>query len=105
VFDAPHGLLHLEPGPDLERPFRRDRTGLNVVKDGSALVVQTVAPGSPAEADGWTPGTRIVAIDGRPIDDSYWSDLYGWQWRPVGSELTLTDDAGRERRLVLADYY
>jgi predicted aspartyl protease len=106
VFDAPHGKLHVEPGPGWdEQTFRRNRAGIQVVWLGDALEVMHVAAGSPAEAAGWKAGERITAIDGRAVDASYYRELWLWGTGEDGREVVLRDGAGRERRLVLATYY
>ena len=84
----------------------RNRSGLRVLHDGGGLRVLLVARDSPAEQGGWRVGERIVAINGHPVDESYWSgDLWRWAEGPVGTKvmLTLADESSRE--LELNDYY
>jgi C-terminal processing protease CtpA/Prc len=107
LFDYPHDCLWIEAaeGWDTE-PFRKDRSGLQILPDGAAAVVRFVSPGSPAEAAGWKVGDRIVAIDGRPIDPAtYGRDLALWGFGPSGTEVRLTLEGGEERILRLAEYY
>lgn len=58
-------------------------------------VIATVQPGSPADQAGLQPGDRIVAVDGRPIDD--WRELVEIVRDSPGKPLTLTlERAGLE---------
>ena len=104
IFDVPHGRLVLEPA-DLEAPFPRDRSGLQVRWSGDHLEVVHVVPGSPAAETGWEAGDRIVAVDGVSIGPGARSELEGWNEQPEGTRVILIDGAGRRRVLKLRDYY
>lgn len=105
--DYPHDRLYLVPNAEgLDAPFRRDRSGLNVVKEGRGLRVLFVAPGSPAQAAGWKAGEIITAVNGHGIADDYdGSELSHWNEGEAGQTVTLTLADGTVRRLVLRDYY
>jgi predicted aspartyl protease len=99
--------LWLQPYPGAAAaPFRKNRAGLSVAVEGDRLRVTHVARGSPAEAAGWSVGTLITAIDGRPIGPGYAeSPLFRWANGPAGKVVALTLQDGRRRLLRLADYY
>ena len=48
-------------------------------------VVQMVAPESPADDAGFTPGCRILAVDGQPL-----RDVIDWRWLSDGDEIELS---------------
>ena len=107
IFDYAHECLWLEPGEDWDtKPFERNLTGLLTRRDAGALEVLLVAPGSPAEKDGWETGDRIVAIDGTPVGDTFRDEIdrFG-MLRAEGSSVTLRLADGTERPLTLARYY
>ena len=64
VFDYPHGLLHVEPGPDMKLPFARNRAGVVASVVNAKVQVLYVAPASPAAVAGWQAGEVVAAIDG-----------------------------------------
>jgi hypothetical protein len=105
VFDYPHDCLWLEPGQDFAAPQSRDRTGLAPHPDGAALVIDYIAPGSPAEAAGWQQGERVTALDGRPVDANWWKQWAVWSRAAAGTTVKLTMADGSVRELRLADYY
>ncbi|WP_225421108.1 aspartyl protease family protein [Sphingomonas parva] len=84
----------------------RNRSGLRVLQEGGSLRVLLVARHSPAEQAGWRAGERIVAIDGRPVDQTYWSsDLWRWSEGTAGTKVSLTLADGTRREIVLQDYF
>jgi hypothetical protein len=106
LFDYPHECLWLEPGSGWDtEPFPRDKTGLSPRYDGDRLVVDYVAPGSPAEAEGWKEGEVITAVDGEPIGPSWWDRYLTWVRSPDGTEVTLTLADGSTRTLTMRTYY
>lgn len=105
MFDYPHDCLWLEPGKDFAAPQARDRTGLAPHPDGAALVIDYIAPGSPAEAAGWQKGERVTALDGRPVDADWWKQWAVWSRAAPGTKVSLTMADGSVRELALADYY
>lgn len=50
----------------------------------SAAVIAAVEPESPADDAGFTPGCRIMAVDGQPL-----RDLIDWRWLTADDEITL----------------
>lgn len=105
--DYPHDRLYLVPSSQgLDAPFRHDRSGLDVVKEGSGLRVVFVSPGSPAEESGWKTGEIITAVNGQPIGDNYnGSALSHWNEADAGRAVTLTLSGGATRKLTLRDFY
>lgn len=59
------------------------------------LYVADVVPGSPAAAAGWQTGDRLVALDGRPIEDA--SALVERTERAAGRPLRVTLQRGQQR--------
>ncbi len=86
--------------------FPKDRSGLVLEWSDHDLHVAWVAPGSPAEAEGWKVGEEVVAIDGaRPGPDFSGSQLSKWGTADAGRTVTLTLASGAIRKLTLRDYY
>jgi len=105
LFDYAHGCLWLEPGPEQNAPFPRDRAGLTFRRDGDALVVAFVAPGSPAAGAGWREGERVTALDGEPVGPNWWRVTARWTRAADGTTVRLTLADGSLRTLVLKTYY
>ncbi len=105
IFDYPHGCLWLEPGPGLDEPFARNKTGLAFVPEDDGLTVHYVSPGSPAEKAGWKAGERVTALDGDPVTGDWWRTTTAWSEAPAGTTVRFTMADGSERTLVLAEYY
>lgn len=61
----------------------------------SPLFIRTVSAGSPAEAAGWRPGDKIVAIAGQEVDAQ--SDLVALINDNAGQEVPVTIERGTER--------
>jgi hypothetical protein len=87
--------------PAVTAPFSKDRTGLKIQPDGEVARVQFVAPGSPAETQGWKVGEKIRLIDGRPAAGVE----HLWTSGKPGDVHSLILADGTVRRLALADYY
>ena len=84
----------------------RNRAGLRVIQEGPALRVLLVARHSPAERAGWRRGEKIIAVDGHPIDATYWaSGVWRWAEAPAETRVVLTLSDGSARELELSDYY
>lgn len=68
TFDYPHSRLILEPYAGGSPEFEYDMSGLFLVARGEGfreLVIQSVAPGTPAAEAGLERGDQIVGIDGQ----------------------------------------
>ncbi len=105
-FDYARSCLWLEPTEaTLAEPFTRERSGLQVGREGDALQVYFVAPGSPAAGGDWKVGERIVAVDGQPVGTEYREEIDRFGTRPAGSVIRLTLADGAERTITLARYY
>jgi hypothetical protein len=88
------------------QPFRKERSGIQLVLEEDDLRVVHVSEGSPAAAAGWRVDERVVAVNGRQVDATYYdTDLYGWQYAAPATTATLRLKDGSERRLILQDYY
>ncbi len=105
LFDYSRSALWLEPGPGLAAPFSKDKTGLDLDWVDGALVVEFVAPGSPAAAAGWKAGERVTALDGEPAGPDSWRKELRWAEAEAGTKVRFTLADGTERTLVLAEYY
>ncbi|MBK8165003.1 MAG: aspartyl protease family protein [bacterium] len=105
TFDYAHDCLWLEPGRDFAEPMARDRLGLDVWRDGDTLVVEFVAPGSPAATAGWQAGERISALDGAPVSADWWRRWAEWSRAPDGAPAHFTMADGSVRSLRTAAYY
>jgi hypothetical protein len=105
LFDYSRMCLWLEPGPDLGAPFAKDKSGLALQWADGALVVEFVAPGSPAAEAGWKGGERVTALDGHPAGPDWTKTFTEWADAKAGSEVRLTLADGTERTLVLKEYY
>ena len=87
-------------------PFPRNRAGIIALPAGDRLKILMVAPGSPAEHDGWKEGMEIVAIDGHKIDAAYRnSAMSRWATQPAGTRVTLTLADESRKVITLADYF
>lgn len=105
VFDYANGQLWLEPGAGFGEPLPRDRAGLQLERDGDELVVDFVAPGSPAKAAGWVEGERVRALDSEPVGPEWWRVASRWQHAADGTPARFTMADGTERTLVLRAYF
>ena len=66
IIDYSHDRLYAIPYPDTATAaFAKDRLGLASTRVGPQLRVDFVAPGSPAQAAGFTVGEKITRINGR----------------------------------------
>lgn len=68
VFDFPRSIAVLNKGPDFDRDFPNDWTGLHIIKSEGGIFVESVEEGSIAEKYGLDEGDRIVSISGRNIE-------------------------------------
>ena len=69
TFDYHARTVTFAPARDVQRPFRRDLTGLSLAQETpTALIVLSVAPGSPAEAAGVKAKDLILSLDGKSVE-------------------------------------
>lgn len=107
VFDYSRDTVHLEPGADWDTaPFRRDRLGVSFERDGDALRVCFVAPGSPAAQAGVQVGEKFSALGDEPLDLERWrQQLARFADVAPGTERVLRRTDGSELRLVAHEFY
>lgn len=72
IFDYPHKRVIFEPGPELDKPFEADMSGLTLVTappDYRRMTVVRVLEASPAVEAGIQAGDEIETIDGKPAEE------------------------------------
>lgn len=89
----------------LRKPFAQDRLGLWLRKDGSDLVVEFVAPGSPAEQSGLVVGEKITKINGRSALDWNPRSLENLRLDPKVRTVTLTLGSTKQIDIRLAKFF
>jgi hypothetical protein len=97
LIDFSRSRVWMTPNSHASLPFRRGVTGLIYGED---MVLDMVAPGSPARAAGFRTGERIAAFydaAGAPILDTYEID--------AGESVRVVLADGREKTFVAAEYY
>ncbi len=102
TFDYAHKRLYLEPNAGAFTHFDADMSGLFIVASGPSferVVIQSVAPGTPAAEAGLAKGDEIVAIDerstaGRTLDEV--RDLF----KKDGAKYRVEVKRGAEERVV-----
>lgn len=97
LIDLSRDRVWMTPNQRAGTPFRRGVTGLIL---GDDMVLDMVAPGSPARAAGFRAGDRIAAFydaAGAPILDTYEID--------AGESVRIVLADGREKTIVAAEYY
>lgn len=107
AFDYAAKRMHLVPNANYTDPFRSDRSGLALLRDGSALKVFDVAARSPAAAAGLLAGDRVTRIGDAPVAArslSQWRDYLSAE--PAGTRIAIAYERGGKTQsatLVLAD--
>jgi hypothetical protein len=93
--------LILESHAGTNEPFEADMSGLGLVMDSSfsTIVVDAVAPASPASELALAPGDSIVAVDGRPVSEPSLNELRRRFMRD-GEHIALTIRRGGQTRPV-----
>jgi hypothetical protein len=97
LIDLSRERVWMTPNQRASLPFRRNVTGL---LHGEDMVLDLVAPGSPAKAAGFRAGDRIAAYydaAGAPILDTYEID--------AGESVRVVLADGREKSFIAAAYY
>jgi len=74
--------------------------GAEVIKDGDAVRIVSLIPGSPAEKAGLQPNDRITAVDGQSVADLNINDAVSLIRGPKGSAVELTILRGQEELTV-----
>ena len=97
VIDFRRSRLWMAPNAHSEAPFRRNRIG---VVTGEGGLVLLVAPGSPAEAEGFAVGDRIVRFQ-----DETGAAIPNLMDLPDGAPVTAVMADGSSRRLLAEAYY
>lgn len=104
--DCSRNQLSLLPlGAAINRPFRKDRSGIGAERAANGMRVIHIAPGSPAEAAKLHVGDVIVAINGRPLDEAYFRARPHEGAGPAGTHMRLTLATGETVAFDLADYF
>lgn len=106
IVDYPHRRLYAAPYKAMEGvPFAKDRLGLYVRHQDNRLVVEFVAPGSPAQSAGFKTGERIIAIDQKPAEAWTPAELTQLRFTPGGNRVDFTMEHGGIRQVKAKDYF
>jgi membrane-associated protease RseP (regulator of RpoE activity) len=104
AFDYDARKMYLAPNKSFADADPFDRSGLWLMKDGDALKVVAIAPGSAAASAGITEGDHIASIDGAPVATQ---PLAEWRRRfresSAGTHMGIALASGKKVDLVLAD--
>jgi len=106
-FDYKNKVMYLAPNARYDEPFASDRSGLMLLRDGTAIAVYDVLPDGPAAAAGLKAGDRLIAIDRAAIGThtlSEWRELLART--DAGKTLSIDyqrDGKKRNAKLVLKD--
>jgi len=103
TLDLPHGRVLLRPNRYLGEAWVFDMSGLDLGwnADRSALVVRSIAPGTPGAEVGLRPGDLITAVDGTPASDYGLNRVRRMFHEPTTYALDVTRDGPFAVRLVL----
>lgn len=105
IVDYPHDRLYAKPYGGAMDAFAKDRLGLYLSKHGTALVVDFVSPGSPAQAAGFRAGEQVAMIDRKPAPAWTASELDGLRHAAKGAVLVFAMKDGGIRRVRAGDYF
>jgi Aspartyl protease len=106
IIDYSHNRLYAIPNARvLHDPFARDRLGLWLNKKGADVVVEFVAPSSPAQAAGFKIGDKVALIDGKAAQAWAETALADLRYRASGTKLVFTMQDGSDRKVKFADYF
>lgn len=94
--DYGHRVLWLDAYPrDWDsRPYEYSHVGLQVERDGEALLVVAVATGSPAARAGIAPGDELLSVDGKSVRGVDLESVLRKLEGPPGSRVTLVTRRG-----------
>ncbi len=108
VLDYRAGKAYFQKSRLFDEPERRDRFGAFLDFDASGHRVLAVREGSPAAALKISPGDRLLAMNGRPVDSEPALAIWEKLRQPAGTKVSLRlRSAGGEERTVeavLADF-
>lgn len=106
IIDYPHDRLYVLPNADASStPFAKDRLGLYLSKQGAHIVVDFVAPGSPAQAAGFKAGEQLTLINQKPSREWTPSELADLRFTAKDTVITFTMESGSSRQVKTADYF
>lgn len=107
AFDYAGKRMYLAPNARYGEPFRNDRSGMALLRDGDAIKVHEVLPGAPAAAAGLEAGDRIVRIGTEPTGArtlSQWRDFLSTEAASTAIEVGYQRDGKpHTATLVLKD--
>lgn len=106
IVDYPHQRMYAAPYAGMEKaPFDKDRLGLYLSRQGAGVVVDFVAPGSPAQAAGFKAGEQVGAIDQKPGQDWTPAALNQLRFAHGGDVVTFKMATGASRQIRAKDYF
>lgn len=105
LLDPGAGRMVLRPLPGPPSPPIRSTSGLLLDYSKGSLEILHVMRGSPAEAAGWRAGERICAADGVAARDGVADGKVDWTIGAPGRIVRLTGCDGRERPIILRQFY
>jgi hypothetical protein len=106
IVDYSHDRLYALPYAEaMQAPFAKDRLGLALKKKDAGVVVEFVAPDSPAQAAGFKVGDEIALIDGKSAQEWPQSALADLKYGTTGTSLAFTMEGGGVRRITMADFF
>jgi hypothetical protein len=89
TFDLPHQAIYLKKGRQFDKPYRYDRSGLNMRRVKGQTVVASVVDGSAAAQAGILPGDVLLQIDKEQINGMTLFTLRD-RLRDEGKKIVLT---------------
>ncbi len=106
LIDYSHDRLFVMPSVNTsDVVFGKDRLGLYFLPKDANLVVELVAPGSPAQAAGFKAGDQITQVNQKPASAWTAPALRDLRDQPAGTVVTFTFVDGDVKEIKLADFY
>jgi hypothetical protein len=106
IIDYPHDRMYAVPySENMGTAFARDRLGLYLSKQDAQCIVDFVAPGSPAQATGFTSGNRFAMIDQKSCSAWTSTELANVGFVPKGHTVKFTTTSGETRQITADDYF